>query len=133
MYLFRLPDELYIERLRKRNQKRKTQGIVLILLALIMFGGMHFYVLPEIQAGASLHDITCLNDAFLIPPADPQLLQRNLAIFSLGFMNGSAYFAILMFSSICFGNGLRLILTKDRQINMLLEFVDAQNQHPPCR
>lgn len=131
MYLWKLPDEQLIEQLRKRARRRKTTGLVFIIASIVTFYVMHWCVLPEIHAGIRLYDLSIANDTFLIPPADPQFLQRNLFVFSFGTWIGTLYFSLLSFCSMLLGTGLRYLFSKDRRSAMLLTLWDAKHRVPP--
>lgn len=129
MYLLKLPDEQFINRIRKTHQHRKWIGSALILFALLFYVTLRHILLPHFDMGVHLDRMGIWNNVPLFAPDDSQLTQRNLFVFSYGFILGAAFKGLYIYTMVMIFSGICLWLTPDRKTKMLIQLWDEkQNQ-----
>lgn len=126
MHLFRLPDELYIQRIRKSHRRRIFTGILLLLSALIFYLAFKHLLLAHFKMGIHMDQMGIWNQVPLFTPDDPQLIQRNMFVFSYGCMAGIAFKTLYLSTTIMVISGIALIFTPDRKTRLLLQLWDQK-------
>ena len=126
MYLFKLPDDQYISRIRKTHKRRKWTGSLLILFAVIFYLSFKYVLLAHFQIGIHMDQMGIWNNRPFFLPDDPQLIQRNLFVFSYGCLAGIAFKTLYVSTTIIFMSGIALFFTPDRKTRMLLQLWDEK-------
>jgi hypothetical protein len=125
MYLFKLPDELYIQRIRRSKRYHKWIGLSIIILSIILFFVLHHWINDSMALGVRMSMTNLLNNtAPIIQPTDPQVLELNSMVFSHGFMCGLAM-QLMWFVGFFMATGIALLFP-NRKNRMILQLWDQK-------
>ncbi|MEE9211649.1 MAG: hypothetical protein V3U29_03250 [Phycisphaeraceae bacterium] len=127
MRLWKLTDDEFIARVRRFHRTRRIWGTLLLIVGLIfvvvlLVSGQHL-------SHQSLELLNLITEAE--HPTREQMAQAaDNVSFSVGFMLGSTFGALRIFSALFVGIGFGILINPDRKSRMLLEYWDQRNPAP---